>query len=158
MFCIVTTAVIPLNIVYSLAALGLRCSMQAFFSCSERRPLSTHGAQASHCGGLSCWGAQALRLLCFNTCSSWAQELWHTGLIAVGHVESSQTRDQTCVPWIGRWLPNHWTTREVQLSFFDFVHCQNSWNWTLKGINCNLKSKYIYYEIRLNYFEQRVCC
>ena len=25
----------------------------------------------------------------------------------------SPTRDQTCTPCIGRWSPNHWTTREV---------------------------------------------
>ena len=32
---------------------------------------------------------------------------------------SSQTRDQTCVPCIGRQILNHWTTREVQyLSIF----------------------------------------
>ena len=32
-------------------------------------------------------------------------------------MESSQTRDQTCVPCIGRRIPNHFTTREVQMSF-----------------------------------------
>ena len=29
------------------------------------------------------------------------QELWHMGLLAPWHVESSQTRDRTCVPSIG---------------------------------------------------------
>ena len=33
------------------------------------------------------------------------------------HVESSWIGDQTCVPCIGRWVPNHWTTRVVQLCF-----------------------------------------
>ena len=28
-------------------------------------------------------------------------------------MESSWTRDQTQVPCIGRWILNHWTTREV---------------------------------------------
>ena len=28
---------------------------------------------------------------------------------------SSQTRDCTCVPCIGKWILNHWTTREVWL-------------------------------------------
>ena len=37
-----------------------------------------------------------------GTLVSWAQELWHTGLVAPWHVESSQTRDQTHVPCIGR--------------------------------------------------------
>ena len=27
------------------------------------------------------------------------------------HVESSWTRDQTCVSYTGRWILNHWTTR-----------------------------------------------
>ena len=35
------------------------------------------------------------------------------GLIALGHVGSSRIRDQTCVPCIGRWILNHWTTREA---------------------------------------------
>ena len=34
------------------------------------------------------------------------------GLVALQHVGSSQTRDQTCVPCIGRIL-NHRTTRET---------------------------------------------
>ena len=33
---------------------------------------------------------------------------------------SSPTRDQMTVPYIGRWILNHWTTREVQISFFPF--------------------------------------
>ena len=41
------------------------------------------------------------------------QQLWHTGLDVPHHVESSRTRDRTCVPCIGRWILYHWTTREV---------------------------------------------
>ena len=41
------------------------------------------------------------------------------GLISHWHVGSSWARDQTCVPRIGRWIFNHWTTKEVQeISFF----------------------------------------
>ena len=36
------------------------------------------------------------------------------GLVAPWHVESSQTRDQAHVSYIGRWILIHWTTREVQ--------------------------------------------
>ena len=43
----------------------------------------------------------------------WAQYLWHTGLVALQHVESSWARDQICVPCIGRWILVHCTTREV---------------------------------------------
>ena len=39
--------------------------------------------------------------------------MWHTGLVAPQHVGSSQTRAQTRVPCIGRWILNHCATREV---------------------------------------------
>ena len=34
-------------------------------------------------------------------------------LVAPKHLESSQTRDQTCVPYIGRWILSHYAIREV---------------------------------------------
>ena len=37
------------------------------------------------------------------------------GLVAPWQVESSQTRDRTRVPSIGRQIPKHWTTREGPL-------------------------------------------
>ena len=47
-----------------------------------------------------------------------APRLSRTGLVARGHVESSQTRDQTHIPCTGRCILNHRTTREVlDLSF-----------------------------------------
>ena len=57
------------------------------------------GAQASHCDGSSCCGAQALGL---------------RALVALRHVKSSQSR----IPCIGRQLPIHCTTREVLVCFF----------------------------------------
>ena len=45
------------------------------------------------------------------------QQSWCTGLVAPRHVESSQTRDRTCVPCIGRRILNHWTTRKVAKVF-----------------------------------------
>ena len=35
------------------------------------------------------------------------------GLCCPWHVGSSQSRDWTHVPCVGRWILNHWTTREV---------------------------------------------
>ena len=35
------------------------------------------------------------------------------GLAAMQHVGSSWSRDRTCVPCIGKWILNHWTTRDV---------------------------------------------
>ena len=89
-----------------LTLLTLHCSTQAFSTCSEQGGLlSACSAQSSHCAGFSC-GAQAVGHR-------------HTGLVAPQHVGSSQTRDQTCGPCIGRQILNHWTTREVQpLSFY----------------------------------------
>ena len=45
---------------YFLAALGLHYYTRAFSSCSEQGLLSSCGTRASHCGGFSCYGAQAL--------------------------------------------------------------------------------------------------
>ena len=54
------------------------------------------------------------RCVGFSSCNTWvqwlwntgtrmpAQQLWHTGLVALWHVGCSWTRDQTCVPCIGR--------------------------------------------------------
>ena len=40
------------------------------------------------------------------------------GLVAPQHVEASWTRDRTHVPFIGKRILNHWTTREVPISTF----------------------------------------
>ena len=40
------------------------------------------------------------------------------GLVALQHVASSRIRDWTCVPWFGRWILYHWTTREVLTSVY----------------------------------------
>ena len=49
------------------------------------------------------------------------QSLWHTGLAAQWHMESSWTGGQTLVPWSCRQILNHWTTNEVL--------CLYSWLW-----------------------------
>ena len=66
--------------------------------------------------GSRCWG--------FSSCGSWAQQLWLTGLGALRHVESSQTRFPTPVPCIGRQILKHWTSREVLPPFLyqNFSH------------------------------------
>ena len=76
------------------------------------------GAQASHCGGFSCCaagvlGARAQQLWLVGSREQ-AQQLWCTGLVALRHVGSSQTRARTHVPCIGRWILNHCATREAQ--------------------------------------------
>ena len=39
-------------------------------------------------------------------------------MVASWHMGSSQNRDRTRVPCIGRWILNHWTSREVAELFF----------------------------------------
>ena len=53
------------------------------------------------------------RLVGFSSCSTWAQWLWRTGLVALRHVGSSWTRARTRVPFIGRQILNHCATREA---------------------------------------------
>ena len=50
----------------------------------------------------------------FSSCSIWAQKLWLKDLVAPRYVESSQTRDLTGVPCIGRQILVYHATREVQ--------------------------------------------
>ena len=92
-----------------LVALGLHCYEGVSLVAASRATLGCC-ARASHCRGLSC-------------CRAWAPE--HMALfVARGHVESSQTRDQTHVPCIGRWILKYWATREVpDLMFYQvWVH------------------------------------
>ena len=83
------------------------------------------GARASHCGGFSCRGAQALGCEGVSSCGTWAPKLWltgsraqalqswYTGLVATWHMGFSRIRDQTRVPCIGRRIHNDWATRGV---------------------------------------------
>ena len=68
------------------------------------------GAQASVvvARGLSSRGSWALE----RRLSSCGAQLC-CGLVAPLHVGSSRTRERTCVPRIGRRMPNHCATREV---------------------------------------------
>ena len=68
------------------------------------------GAWASHCRGLSCCRAQAP--------DAQAQQLWLTGLVALRHVGSSQTRARTRVPCISRQILNRCATREAHTVSF----------------------------------------
>ena len=129
-----------------MAAPGLRRCTRALPSCGKRgplfiaasgsysllrcvdlsppRPLLLRSTGSRHAGPSSCGvRAQQLRLLGSRV---QAQQLWHTGLFAPWHVGSSQTRDRTCVPYIGRRTPNHCATREAQacisINQFEILH------------------------------------
>ena len=75
-----------------------------------RGAYSSWQVQGSHCGRFSYCGARAL--------GTQVQTPWCTGLVALRHLDSSQTRDRTCVPCISRWILIHCTTREVPLLLF----------------------------------------
>ena len=62
---------------------------------------------ASHCG------ARALGRAGFTSGSPQAGSLQHMGLVTLRHMGSSQTRDRTHVPCIGRPILNHWATKEA---------------------------------------------
>ena len=96
-----------------LAALGLCCCTWALYSCSGPGLLSSCGVWASHRSVFSCCRALALGRSGFSSYCTWAQLFSCTGLIVLWNVGSSWTRDQTWVPCTGRWILNHWTTREV---------------------------------------------
>ena len=55
--------------------LGLCCCAQTLSSFIRWGLLSSCGAQASHRGGLSFRGAQALGCTGFSSCDTWAQQL-----------------------------------------------------------------------------------
>ena len=93
---------------FSLVAMSGGCSLVALCGFSLRCPL------------LWSVGSRVLGLqqLWLPGSRAQAQQLWCTGLVAPPHVGSSQTRDQTLVPCIGRQIPNNCTTREVPESLF----------------------------------------
>ena len=107
-----------------MAALSLRCCIRAFSSC---------GVRSSHCGGFCCCRAWALEHAGFSTCSTWAQQLWCTGLDTPGHVGFSQTRNQTSVPCIARQILNHWTIKEVPK--FSFFFKQKQWKVNKENVD-----------------------
>ena len=79
-----------------LVVLSLRCCTQAFSSCGEQG-LLLFWSMGSRCVGFSSWGSWALQCGLSR----------HMDLVAPWHVGSSQTRDRTHVPCIGRQILNH---------------------------------------------------
>ena len=62
------------------------------------------------------------------------------GLVALRHVESSRTRDRTCVPCTGKRILNHWTTREVLVSDISKALCKQGIEQGTKEIKRNSPS------------------
>ena len=87
-----------------------------FFQLWRAKATPCGNAQASHCNGFSLLESTGFRSTGFCTRGTWARSLWHIGLGAPQHVESSWTKDRTPAPCIGRWILSHCTTREVRKS------------------------------------------
>ena len=114
----ITQCLFFLSAVLSLSLCSRENCTWAFSSCSKQELLLI-AVLVSHCYSYSCCGAQALEhRLKKKKKRTQAQYLCCLGLVAPRHVVSSQTRDQTCVPCIGRWILYHWTPREVSVSGF----------------------------------------
>lgn len=82
----------------------------------------------SSCGGRGCSPAAALQLLWLLSKGSGARELqqwWCLGSWIPQHVESSQTKDRTQVPCLGRSILNHRPTREVPVFSYILKNKEN---------------------------------
>ena len=98
-----------------MAVLHLHFCVWAFSSCGKRGPLFI-----VVCGPLtvaaSLVAGHRLQMRRLSSCGS-------RGLVAPGHVGSSQTRAQTHVPCIGRQILNHCATREaLKNSLYKYIH------------------------------------
>ena len=86
----------------------------------------------SRCAGFSSCGMQAQLWL-----------LWPSGLVAPQHVGSSRTRGQTRVPCIGRWILNHYATREVPLFYFYlFVLAVPCLSCGTRHLHCSMRTSF----------------
>ena len=95
---------------------GLHCYVWTFSPVSKWGLLSSCSVKVSHCGGFSCCRAWAPGRVGFSSCSLRAQELELTSLVALWHVVSSWTRNETRVPCIDMQILNYWTTNKVCLN------------------------------------------
>ena len=103
-----------------MVALSLHRCSQAFSSCNEwgLHFVMVHGL-------LSLWSSDS---------RAQPLKLWHTGIVAPRHVESSQSRDRICVPHIDRWILGHWTAREFCITVsivhtyrVPMIHCVDTY-------------------------------
>ena len=96
--------------IFGCAGSLLLCGL--FSSCSERQLYSSCSARASHCSGFSCCRAETLRCAGLSSCGSQALERRPNsssagGSVALRHVGSSLTRDQTHVSCSDRYMLYH---------------------------------------------------
>ena len=101
-----------LNVIYYFWLCWVFVLHKLFSSCGQQGPLSSRGAQASHCDGFSCCESQPLEHRLSNS-GARVYLPW-------GMWDLPGLRDRTCVSYIGRQILYHWATREAPLvSFFN---------------------------------------
>ena len=88
------------------------------------------GSQLWHVG--SCVAARGL----LSSCGPWAQLSCSTWDL------SSSTKDQTCVPCIGKWILNHWTTRDLCHQHLKGKKAEAQRGKTMSGDRVGLGSNY----------------
>ena len=104
-----------------MVELGFHCFAPASSSCGEWGPFQVR------CTGFSICSTQAQQSRLVGP-RVWDRQLWHTGFVALWHVESPQTRDWTRVPCIGGQIPVHCTTLEVPFArFLNWIISVSSW-------------------------------
>ena len=116
-FYIKKILVIKKYIYLFLVVLGLCCCARAFLSCGEQGFLliAVHRLFTVVASLVS-----EHRHMSFSSCKVWAPErpvFLPLAFIAPQLMESSQTRGQTCVPCIGKWILTYCTNREVLTPF-----------------------------------------
>ena len=67
-----------------------------------------------------------------------AQQLRHTGLVALKHAGSSSTRDGTHVPCTGRWILIHCATGDVSPFFLSFFEKYVFTYLAVLGLSCGM--------------------
>ena len=112
-----------------MAVLGLRGCPQAFPSCEQG--LLSAAVRGLLTAGSSCCRAQSP--------GDQAQPWWPPGLVTPEHVDSSQTRDRTCVPCIGRQILSHWTARKAPNTCFNDI-VTVTWQMDWEGAGGNVSS------------------
>ena len=101
-----------------MAVFSLRFCARAFSSCGKRGPLliAVRGPLFIAVRGPLTIAASRCRA---QAPDAQAQQLWLTGLVALRHVGSSQTRARTRFPCIDRQILNHCATREALYNFYN---------------------------------------
>ena len=140
---------VGLNTLKTVEFIYLWLLVWTFSSCIKQVLLFCCGVQASRFWRLVFLQSTGSRRADFSSCSTQAQNLWHTGLASAWHVESSQTRSRIHVPLIVRWIPNHCTTNLVFIHqiFIESLQSVETWRQALtkhtnKYINTNWGPSY----------------